>query len=87
LHYKSINPFDFVRWFNYYFMLKTGIADTYRNEQFIKKPDFLYNFDYLINKVNLNSSDKEKVAERLIFLQYLLIINIISRIKNFTYYK
>jgi hypothetical protein len=65
LQYKCINHMDFIRWLYYYFMLYSGIADTYRNEQFLKKPDFLYNFEMLTLNCNLNSSNKHAVKERL----------------------
>jgi hypothetical protein len=57
-------------------MLKSGIADTYRYEQFLKKPDFIYNFDYFINNVNLNALNKEKISEKLIYLEFLMILSI-----------
>ncbi len=56
---------DFVRWFYYYFMLYSGIADTYRNEQYVPKLDTLYEFDILIYACNLNGLDKKKVKENL----------------------
>ncbi len=59
-------------------MLKSGIADTYRYEQFIKKPDVLYNIDHLIYQVNLNSLDKNKVEERLVFLQLLFFVSVLN---------
>jgi hypothetical protein len=36
---------DWVRAINHTFMVKTGLADTYRNEQFFLKLDFFYNFE------------------------------------------
>jgi hypothetical protein len=65
LHYKAINPMDLVRWAYYYFMLYSGIADTYRNEQFLKKPDSLYEMEMLIFSCNLNSNNKKKVKANL----------------------
>ena len=42
LHYKPVTPMDWARAGYYLFMWYTGLADTYRNEQFIGKPDWLY---------------------------------------------
>jgi hypothetical protein len=65
LHYKNINPMDFIRWLYYNFMLYSGIADTYRNEQFLKKPDFIYNAEMLLLSCNLNNPDKQNVKAKL----------------------
>lgn len=59
---------DFARWIYYYIMIYTKIADTYRYEQFLKKPDFIYDFEMLMHSVNFNSNDKERVKENLIFV-------------------
>ena len=56
-------------------MLKSGIADVYRNEQFLPKPDVLYNFELLLIHCNLNSTNKERVKRDIsIALLYLMII-------------
>jgi hypothetical protein len=49
-------------------MVYSKIADTYRYEQFLKKPDFIYYFEMLMHSVNFNSNDKEKVKENLFFV-------------------
>jgi hypothetical protein len=59
---------DFVRWFYYHFKIKTGMADTYRNEQFMKKTDFLYNLEFIILQANLNTGDKRKLKNNLFFI-------------------
>ena len=46
-------------------MVNSGIADTYRNEQFLPKPDKLYEFEMLIHSCNMNSLDKLKVKANL----------------------
>ena len=56
---------DWVRAFYYLFMTKTGIADTYRNEQFLAKPDFFYNFERNMIALNFNNPDKSKVARNI----------------------
>ena len=42
LQYKPVTVFDFSRTAYYLFMTYTGLADTYRNEQYVYKPDWLY---------------------------------------------
>jgi hypothetical protein len=65
LHYKAVNPMDLVRWLYFYIMLYSGIADTYRNEQFLKKPDPLYNLEMLLLNSNLNSGNKKQLKTNL----------------------
>ena len=59
---------DWVRWIYYNFMIKTGIADTYRYEQFIKKSDTLYDLELLLFSCNMNSIDKKMVLENLMII-------------------
>ena len=42
LHYKPINVADYARAAYFLFMTYTGLADTYRNEQYVAKSDFWY---------------------------------------------
>ena len=56
---------DLVRYVYYHFMTKTGLADEYRNEQFLPKSDILYNLEKLLLFINVNSKDRNKVSERL----------------------
>ena len=54
-------------------MIKTGVADTYRNEQYISKNDKLYELEMLLHSCNMNSLDKNKVRENLnILLNYYI---------------
>jgi hypothetical protein len=64
---------DFIRWIYYYFMLYSGIADTYRNEQFMKKSDWLYDLETSLIHINMNSIDKNRVKSELkiLFGHYL----------------
>ena len=39
LQYKPINAMDWLRTAYYLFMFHTGLADTYRNEQYVSKAD------------------------------------------------
>ena len=57
---------DWLRAFYYLFMVKTGLADTYRNEQFFPKLDFFYNFERAMIAMNFANPDKSKVARNLI---------------------
>lgn len=57
---------DWVRAGYYLFMTGTGLADTYRNEQFFPKYDFFYNFERNMIAVNFGNPDKDKVARNLI---------------------
>lgn len=61
LHYKPITIFDFLRAAYYGFMTKTGLADKYRNQQFLTKPDFLYNYEKKMVSLNLQNPDTDKV--------------------------
>jgi len=53
-------------------MIYTKIADTYRYEQFLKKHDFIYDFEILMHSINFNSNNKAKVKENLTFLSNYL---------------
>ncbi|KAM3141406.1 hypothetical protein pb186bvf_006524 [Paramecium bursaria] len=56
LHYKPINPFDFIRAGYYYIYIKLGLANKYRYDQFLSKPDWIYNFEKI--KLALNPNDR-----------------------------
>ena len=56
---------DWVRAVYYLFMFHTGLADTYRNEQFVSKPDFLYNFERNMIALNFSNPDQSKVAKNI----------------------
>jgi hypothetical protein len=68
---------DFIRWIYYYFMLYSGIADTYRNEQFMKKSDWLYDLEASLIHINMNSIDKNRVKSdlKILFKHYLDLFN------------
>lgn len=83
LQYKMITPMDFIRAFYYKFMLVTGIADTYRNEQYIYKPDLLYDFERLILMSNLNSLNRERVRDNINLLLVYLVLRFIIEYKEF----
>ena len=50
----------------YLFMWHTGLADTYRNEQYIGKPDWLYERERQLILINFNNPDKGKLALNLL---------------------
>ena len=57
---------DWVRTLYYKFMTVTGLADTYRNEQFFPKLDFFYNFERNMLMLNFANPDKSKVARNVV---------------------
>jgi len=64
-------------------MIYTKIADTYRYEQFLKKPDFIYEFEMLMHSINFNSNNKSKVKENLIFvLKYYFVLFYSFKVKK-----
>lgn len=71
---------DFVRVIYFKVMTVFGIADLYRNEQFMSKPDFLYNIEKLMITANLNSADRKKVSDDLIVI---FIFSIVAAYQQF----
>lgn len=64
---------DWLRAFYNLFMVKTGLADPYRNEQFFPKMDFFYDFERNMIAVNFQNPDKSKVARNLmVHMNYTL---------------
>jgi hypothetical protein len=64
---------DWIRAIYYEFMTVTGLADTYRNEQFFPKLDIFYNFERNMLTLNFANPDKSKVACNIIVhLNYTL---------------
>ena len=70
---------DFLRWIYYNIMTRTGFADTYRYEQYISRPDWLYQLEALFISINLNSNDKKKVANDVGFI-FLLYFSLLTEI-------
>lgn len=59
-NYLSAKPvvlMDWIRCGFYLFMTGTGLADTYRNEQYVPKSDFSYNFERKMIALNFNNPD------------------------------
>lgn len=54
---KWITPMDWVRaaWYN--IAIGTGYADTYRNEQFLSRSDFWYNYERKMHAINFRNPD------------------------------
>lgn len=64
-------------------MIYSKIADTYRYEQFLKKYDFIYEFEMFMHAINFNSYDKIKVKENLILvLKYYYVFIFSDKLKN-----
>jgi hypothetical protein len=57
---------DWIRSFYYLFMVHTGLADTYRNEQFFPKSDYFYDYERTLIAINFANPDTSKVARNLI---------------------
>jgi hypothetical protein len=66
LHYKPITPMDFFRAVYYLFMFHTGLADTYRNEQYVPKLDFFYEHERKMLAINFNNPDKSTLSVNLL---------------------
>ena len=49
---------DWIRAFYYIFMTKTGLADTYRNEQYFPKSDYFYDLERNLIAINFGNPDK-----------------------------
>jgi len=73
---------DWIRWIYYYFMIYSGIADTYRYEQFIKKTNLIYDLEFLIFSCNLNSKDKETALINLMIVFTLIFCYISDKLKK-----
>lgn len=73
---------DWIRWIYYHFMIHTGIADTYRYEQFLKKNDVLYNLELLLISCNLNSENKKKVLENLMIVSIYVFISLVEKLNS-----
>ncbi len=54
---KQITPMDWLRASWYLLSTYTGYADTYRNEQFMSKSDFWYNYERELLVVNYYNPD------------------------------
>lgn len=57
---------DWVRAFYYLFMVGTGLADTYRNEQFFPKLDLFYDLERTLLTLNFASPDQSKTSRNLL---------------------
>lgn len=57
---------DWNRAFYYVFMTTTGLADTYRNEQYFPKMDCFYNYERNMIAINFGNPDKSKVARNIV---------------------
>ena len=57
---------DLMRTVYYLFMYHTGLADTYRNEQYLPRPDFIYEHERIMLALNFNNPDKDIVAKNVL---------------------
>ncbi len=47
-------------------MVQTGLADTYRNEQYFPKLDYFYDFERNMIAMNFSNPDTSKTAAKLL---------------------
>lgn len=66
LLYKWISPFDWLRTVWYLLTIKTGYADTYRNEQYIFKTEWWYNYERKMIGINLRNPDGNQTSMNLL---------------------
>lgn len=83
LQYKAITPMDFIRVIYYKVMLFFGIADVYRNEQYMGKSDFFYNVEKLLLTANLNQHNREVVESHIHTIFLYSCIYIYSAFKKY----
>ena len=57
---------DWVRALYYIFMTKTGLADTYRNEQYFPKSDYFYDLERNLLAINYGNPDKSKIPKNIL---------------------
>ena len=66
LYHKWLSPYDLVRTLWYLLTIKTGYADTYRNEQYLPKSDVWYNHERKMHAINLRNPDCLRAATNLV---------------------
>ena len=57
LLWKTVTPLDWIRALWYFLTIKTGYADTYRNEQYLPKTDYTYNMERKMLAINFDNPD------------------------------
>jgi hypothetical protein len=62
LQYKAITPMDWIRTVYQLTMTKTGLADKYRNEHFLPKPDIIYDWERKAIHLNAGGPDNSVLA-------------------------
>eukprot|EP00347_Sterkiella_histriomuscorum_P013534 403364343 len=78
LQYKPITAMDWIRAFYFTFMTYTGLADTYRNEQYFPKIDIFYNFERYMIAMNFANPDTSKTARNILVYHNCMIESIIE---------
>ena len=66
LQYRPITAMDWFRGVYHLFMIYTGLADTYRNEQYFPKLDIFYNFEREMIGINFGNPEKSEISGRLL---------------------
>ncbi|CAI2376731.1 unnamed protein product [Moneuplotes crassus] len=83
LHYKPITMMDWVRAAYYGFMTKTHLADRYRNQQFLPKHDFFYNYERRTINLNLQGPDTLKHFQNMISWALFDIKILLKKLENY----
>ena len=65
LLWKTITPFDWLRALWYTLSIKTGYADTYRNEQYVPKTELVYNHQRKMLAINMSNPDSKQLGSNL----------------------
>ena len=51
-------------------MLKTGLADPYWNEQYLPKPKWLYDWEWVLINLNAGGPDLKTQTSNLLYMAY-----------------
>ena len=62
LLWKTITPLDWIRALWYIISIKSGYADTYRNEQYLPKTDWAYNYERKMIGINSQNPDSNQLG-------------------------
>jgi hypothetical protein len=57
---------DWLRASWYYFSIGIGYADTYRNEQYLSRTDYWYNYERKMHAINFRNPDTCQISSNLL---------------------
>lgn len=84
LHSKPLSVYDLICYFWYQLAMKSGYADPYRNEQFVVKPDFQYEYETRLHAMNFDQPRVEAVATNLMLCTAQDLANLEKKWSNVT---